>query len=215
MCICRATATSSLPTAQIFVAVGNTSDSVTITWITSTAGTGTSVEYGTSASFGSTATGTTGSYKIGSYTSGEIKTVYVAGLAAATVYYYRVGGASGWSPTSTFTSNSVGAAYPYHLAVMGDPGQTTNSNSTFTHVAGSKARSYLVTGDLSYADGDQVRSGSAGRRRARGRDGATDPVAAPASGPLRPGHSLSHHVTHRRSRAGTRSSACCSRSRRR
>ena len=133
---------------QIFLAVGNSSDSVVVTWITSTAGTASTVEYGPSASFGSTASGTHATYKIGSYTSGEIKTVHITGLAPATVYFYRVGGASGWSPTYTFTSNSVGPVFPYPLALMGDPGQTTNSNSTFTHVAGSKARSYLVTGDL-------------------------------------------------------------------
>jgi len=142
---------------QIYVAVGNSSDSVVITWITSTSGTDTSVEYGPTSTFGSTATGTAGSYKIGSYTSGEIKTVHVTGLSPAQTYYYRVGGASGWSPMYSFTSNSVGPSFPYPLAVMGDPGQTTNSNSTFTHVASSKARSFLITGDLSYADGDQPR----------------------------------------------------------
>jgi hypothetical protein len=98
---------------QIWLALGATQDAVTVTWVTANSGSDNTVSYGTSPSFGSTATATTSSYTYGSYTSGEIHTATLTGLKAATQYYYRVGGtSSGWSATMSFTSNRVGPQYP-------------------------------------------------------------------------------------------------------
>ena len=143
---------------QISINYGATVDAFTVNWVTASAGDST-VQYGTSATFGSTATGTSSSYKFGSYTSGFIHTATITGLNPKTKYYYQCGGASsGWSSTSTFTSNSVGLEFPYTFGVLGDVGQTANSNNTMHHVLSNPTvRSTFITGDISYADSDQPR----------------------------------------------------------
>lgn len=112
--------------------------------------------------FGFNATGNATQYTSGSYTSGYIHRVTLTGLQANTQYTYRVGGQStGWSSAMTFTSNvGVGASlFPYRFGVIGDLGQTNNSNATIWHVlsATPTVQSVFITGDLSYADGFQPR----------------------------------------------------------
>lgn len=71
------------------------------------------------------------------------------------------GPSSGWSQPFAFTSNpGVGAdVTPYRFGVIGDLGQTDNSNSTIWHVLSVQppVHSAFITGDLSYADGFQPR----------------------------------------------------------
>ncbi|MFA5313983.1 MAG: fibronectin type III domain-containing protein, partial [Methanomassiliicoccales archaeon] len=79
------------------------SNSVTITWTTSSVRTSV-IEYGTSSSYGSTATGT----------SGTSHSVTITGLSAATTYHFRVRSASTTDPSDidyssdrTFTTNAA------------------------------------------------------------------------------------------------------------
>ena len=107
-----------------------------------------------------TATGAPGKpYTCGSYTSGAIHQVTLSGLAPKTTYFYSVGAAGAASTVRSFVSSpGVGAFYPYTFAAIGDLGQTAYSADTCAHVsASSTVNSAFLTGDVSYADGDQPR----------------------------------------------------------
>jgi len=43
------------------------------------------------------------------------------------------------------------------FGLLGDPGQTSNSQTTFSHIQQSNVQAIMLVGDLSYADGDQPR----------------------------------------------------------
>ena len=143
---------------QFWLALGAAPDSVVVSWLTATADDST-VKFGTGGSLSQTATGTSSTYTTIGYTSGHIHIVTLAGLTLGASYSYQVGGATaGFSATMTFTApTGVGAVYPFKLAAIGDLGQTANSNSTIFHVIGSDSDVAFITGDLSYADGDQPR----------------------------------------------------------
>lgn len=107
-----------------------------------------------------TATGAAGKpYTCGGYTSGAIHQVTLTGLALNTTYYYQVGAANAASTVRSFVSSpGVGGMYPYTFAAIGDLGQTAYSADTLAHVsASSSVNSAFLTGDVSYADGDQPR----------------------------------------------------------
>ena len=107
-----------------------------------------------------TATGAPGKpYTCGSYTSGAIHQVTLSGLAPKTTYFYSVGAAGAASTVRSFVSSpGVGAFYPYTFAAIGDLGQTAYSADTLAHVsASSTVNSAFLSGDVSYADGDQPR----------------------------------------------------------
>ena len=146
---------------QLWVAYGATPDAITISWLSSAAGAQSLVRYDTTpGTFAHSATGSAKTYTCGSYTSGDIHQVALTGLPLATRIYYKVGddstGAS--SERSFVTSPGVGAKYPYTFGVIGDLGQTDNSNSTMNHVlAAAHVDSVFLTGDVSYADSDQPR----------------------------------------------------------
>lgn len=52
---------------------------------------------------------------------------------------------------------SGGTLYPLTIAVIGDLGQTQDSAATLEHAASNNPDFVLNVGDLSYADGFQVR----------------------------------------------------------
>jgi hypothetical protein len=59
---------------------------------------------------------------------------------------------------SFVSSPGVGAIFPYTFGVIGDLGQTAYSADTIAHVLANPAvDSAFLTGDVSYADGDQPR----------------------------------------------------------
>lgn len=139
---------------QFWISQGPTPTSMKISWLTAGKADST-VQYGP----GLTASGSASQYDTLGYTSGFIHIVQLDDLTPGAVYAYRVGGeSSGWSANMTFTAcRGVGAVYPFTLAAIGDLGQTNNSNSTIWHVKASRADAVFITGDLSYADGDQPR----------------------------------------------------------
>ena len=131
---------------------------MTVSWLTAGADS-TTVKFGVGGSLSQTATGTSSTYSTLGYTSGFIHVATLTGLTLGAAYSYQVGGAAaGMSAVMTFTApRGVGAVYPFKLAAIGDLGQTSNSNETIFHVKASGADVAFITGDLSYADGDQPR----------------------------------------------------------
>lgn len=106
------------------------------------------VNFGTSAgSLNSVAKGTSVTYsfkKTPSYTAPFTHHVLLEKLAENTTYYYEVGGpACGYSSVLSFNSHP-GVSVPMHFAIMGDLGQTANSNDTLQHIAANPAVQAIV-----------------------------------------------------------------------
>ncbi|KAM3376970.1 purple acid phosphatase 2-like [Capsicum galapagoense] len=100
------------------------------------------------------AEGTVTSYKYHTYTSGYIHHCSIQNLEYNTKYYYMVGIGH---TTRTFwfvTPPPVGPNVPYTFGLIGDLGQTYDSNMTLTHyeMNPTKGQTVLFVGDLSYAD---------------------------------------------------------------
>uniref|UniRef100_A0A7N0V3Y6 Purple acid phosphatase n=1 Tax=Kalanchoe fedtschenkoi TaxID=63787 RepID=A0A7N0V3Y6_KALFE len=95
-------------------------------------------------------------YKYSRYTSGYIHHCKITNLEFDTTYYYQLGLGAGYSSrTFTFTTPpSPGPDVPYTFGLMGDLGQTFDSNRTLTHYQKNpaKGQTLLFVGDLSYAD---------------------------------------------------------------
>ncbi|KAL8143821.1 hypothetical protein V2J09_016853 [Rumex salicifolius] len=93
-------------------------------------------------------------YKFYTYKSGYIHHSTIKHLEYNTKYYYEVGSGSS-SRTFWFrTPPEVGPDVPYTFGLIGDLGQTFDSNLTLTHYEKnpSKGQAVLFVGDLSYAD---------------------------------------------------------------
>ncbi|KAG8368198.1 hypothetical protein BUALT_Bualt15G0020300 [Buddleja alternifolia] len=93
-------------------------------------------------------------YKFYNYTSGYIHHCTIKKLKYNTKYYYEVGIGH---TTRTFwftTPPAVGPDVPYTFGLIGDLGQTYDSNITLTHYEQNpiKGKTVLYVGDLSYAD---------------------------------------------------------------
>ncbi|RVX11712.1 putative purple acid phosphatase 20 [Vitis vinifera] len=122
-------------------------DNMRITWVTKDE-TPAEVHYGTAqGQLGSSATGSTRSYKYVIYTSGTIHDVVIGPLNANTVYYYRCG-----SSGPEFRFKTPPSQFPIRIAVAGDFGQTEWTKSTLDHISKSNYDLLLLAGDLSYAD---------------------------------------------------------------
>lgn len=115
------------------------------------------------------AKGKMNTYKFSNYTSGYIHHCTIRNLEYNTKYYYEVGIGH---TTRTFwfvTPPKVGPDVPYTFGLIGDLGQSFDSNSTLTHYESNptKGQAVLFVGDLSYADNypnhDNVRWDTWGR----------------------------------------------------
>ncbi|XP_059314230.1 purple acid phosphatase 2-like [Lycium ferocissimum] len=100
------------------------------------------------------AKGTVTTYTYYKYTSGYIHHCTIQNLKYNTKYYYMVGIGH---TTRTFyfvTPPPVGPDVPYTFGLIGDLGQTYDSNMTLTHYELNpiKGQTLLFPGDLSYAD---------------------------------------------------------------
>ena len=90
----------------------------------------------------------------GPYASGQIHMVHLSPLDAACVYYYKVDG----SNVRSFTMPAAAELHgPVRFGLIGDLGQTSDSNNTIHHLLGSEVAMVLHAGDLSYADCEQPR----------------------------------------------------------
>ncbi|KAK4757223.1 hypothetical protein SAY87_007350 [Trapa incisa] len=94
------------------------------------------------------------SYKYYNYTSGFIHHCTLKNLAFDTKYYYVLGVGHFRRTFSFTTPPKVGPDVPHTFGVMGDIGQTFDSNTTLTHYMANpkNPQTLLFVGDLSYAD---------------------------------------------------------------
>ncbi|XP_057788451.1 purple acid phosphatase 2-like [Salvia miltiorrhiza] len=101
-----------------------------------------------------TAKGTFTTYKYYTYKSGYIHHCTVANLEYNTKYYYQVGIGHTVRTFWFKTPPPVGPDVPYTFGLIGDLGQTYDSNSTLSHYESNpgKGEAVLFVGDLSYAD---------------------------------------------------------------
>jgi hypothetical protein len=94
-------------------------------------------------------------YKKDPYTSGWIHHVTVMGLDNDATYSYNCGSdkKSSAGPFTFTTPPAVGPDASFKIAIMGDMGQTSNSDATMHHILdGGPYLATLLVGDLSYAD---------------------------------------------------------------
>ncbi|KAK4483695.1 hypothetical protein RD792_010897 [Penstemon davidsonii] len=95
----------------------------------------------------------TTTYRYYNYTSGYIHHATIRKLKYDTRYIYEVGKHKATRRFSFNTPPKVGPDVPYTFGVIGDLGQTYDSNQTLEHyVSNRKAQAVLYAGDLSYAD---------------------------------------------------------------
>ncbi len=148
--------------SQFFVNYAESASQMRVSWATACKATAV-VAFGTSPSaLSQTATGaapTTYTFK-GGYTSPYLYHVTLTGLAPATAYYYTVGDqTSGVSAVMNFTSSPGAALVPgFTIGIIGDLGQTANSQSTVDHIQANRDVDMIMhVGDLSYADSVETR----------------------------------------------------------
>lgn len=93
-------------------------------------------------------------YKYYNYTSGYIHHCCIKNLEYDTKYYYEVGTGNSTRQFWFITPPKVGPDVPYTFGLIGDLGQTHDSNRTLTHYESdpAKGQTMLFVGDLSYAD---------------------------------------------------------------
>ncbi|KAK2660621.1 hypothetical protein Ddye_007154 [Dipteronia dyeriana] len=93
-------------------------------------------------------------YNYFNYTSGYIHHCTIKDLEFDTKYYYEVGIGNTTRQFWFVTPPEVGPDVPYTFGLIGDLGQTYDSNRTLTHyeLNPAKGKTILFVGDLSYAD---------------------------------------------------------------
>ncbi|KAG2303120.1 hypothetical protein Bca52824_031771 [Brassica carinata] len=100
------------------------------------------------------AQGKSTTYKFYNYTSGHIHHCTIRNLEYDTKYYYVVGVGQTEREFYFFTPPEVGPDVPYTFGLIGDLGQSFDSNITLTHYENNptKGQAVLFVGDFSYAD---------------------------------------------------------------
>ncbi|WCJ35264.1 Purple acid phosphatase [Euphorbia peplus] len=93
-------------------------------------------------------------YNFFNYTSGYIHHCAIKNLEFDTKYYYEVGSGNTTRKFWFITPPAPGPDVPYTFGLIGDLGQTHDSNRTLAHyeLSPTKGQTLLFVGDLSYAD---------------------------------------------------------------
>ncbi|KAG6478947.1 hypothetical protein ZIOFF_062395 [Zingiber officinale] len=140
---------------QVHITQGNHEGSaMIISWVTEDEPGSSDVLYGTHKDkLNNSATGKHTRYSFFNYTSGYIHHCTLRRLKHDTTYYYAVG-IDHTVRTFWFTTPpKVGLDVPYTFGLIGDLGQSYDSNITLSHYESNpKAQAVLFVGDLSYAD---------------------------------------------------------------
>ncbi|KAJ4809273.1 Purple acid phosphatase [Rhynchospora pubera] len=154
---------------QIHITQGDYDGSaVIVSWITQNDVATSTVHYGTLSYRQHSAQGNVTQYKYSNYTSGYIHHCTLMDLEFNSTYGGTIS-ANGSVRTFSFTTPpEPGPDVPYTFGIIGDLGQTFDSNSTLTHYnANPNAAALLYVGDFSYADNypnhDNVRWDTWGR----------------------------------------------------
>ncbi|CAN6686058.1 unnamed protein product [Malus baccata var. baccata] len=142
---------------------------VIVSWVTVDEPGSSSVLYWSANSKKKKAEGKITTYKFYNYTSGYIHHTTVRNLMFNTKYYYVVGIGHTERQFWFITPPEVGPDTSYTFGLIGDLGQSYDSNKTLTHyeLNPQKGQAVLFVGDLSYADNypnhDNVRWDTWGR----------------------------------------------------
>ncbi|KAK8954052.1 Purple acid phosphatase 10 [Platanthera zijinensis] len=126
-----------------------------VTWVTMDKPGSSKVRFGESEdNLGFSVNGKHTRYKFYNYTSGYIHNCVLANLKYDTKYFYEVGSGHTGRKFWFRTPPEVGLDIPYTFGVIGDLGQTYDSNMTLTHYQKNPkvGQTILYVGDLSYAD---------------------------------------------------------------
>uniref|UniRef100_A0ACD5ZTM8 Uncharacterized protein n=1 Tax=Avena sativa TaxID=4498 RepID=A0ACD5ZTM8_AVESA len=140
-----------------------------ISWVTTIEPGSRTVLYGTSEhNLNCSAKGKLTRYTFYNYTSGYIHHCTIKKLKFDTKYYYAVGTEETMRKFWFTTPPKSGPDVPYTFGLIGDLGQSFDSNVTLAHYeSNSKAQAVLFVGDLTYADNypyhDNVRWDTWGR----------------------------------------------------
>jgi hypothetical protein len=150
--------------SQIHIAQGKTPETMTISWVTKSER-GSTVWYGlNNTSLNMIQYGHETSYKFdypkeGVYESGTIHHVELTNLKPSTQYFYICGDIESDTQSDIFnftTTSYVGSLSPTTFGVVGDLGQTIDSEMTLYHLSNNKKIQLILhPGDLSYADCNQ------------------------------------------------------------
>jgi hypothetical protein len=165
---------SDLP-EQIKLTLTDNADEIAVNWISRNKPQQPCVRYGLSPASTQLACGTSDTYTVGGWV-GWLQTVVVSGLQPRSTYTYVVGDSAAgghWSPTAyTFQNGPFldeAANRPFRFAVIGDMGDTDQSNGTITHLLNLvQSDGYdvlLHDGDIAYADGVQLIFDNYGRSK--------------------------------------------------
>nr|1KBP_A Chain A, Purple Acid Phosphatase [Phaseolus vulgaris]1KBP_B Chain B, Purple Acid Phosphatase [Phaseolus vulgaris]1KBP_C Chain C, Purple Acid Phosphatase [Phaseolus vulgaris]1KBP_D Chain D, Purple Acid Phosphatase [Phaseolus vulgaris]3KBP_A Chain A, Purple Acid Phosphatase [Phaseolus vulgaris]3KBP_B Chain B, Purple Acid Phosphatase [Phaseolus vulgaris]3KBP_C Chain C, Purple Acid Phosphatase [Phaseolus vulgaris]3KBP_D Chain D, Purple Acid Phosphatase [Phaseolus vulgaris]4KBP_A Chain A, Pur len=100
------------------------------------------------------AKGKMSTYRFFNYSSGFIHHTTIRKLKYNTKYYYEVGLRNTTRRFSFITPPQTGLDVPYTFGLIGDLGQSFDSNTTLSHyeLSPKKGQTVLFVGDLSYAD---------------------------------------------------------------
>ena len=145
---------------QIHMAQGKTPKSMVISWFDQTQSPiQAQVIYGfTPQKLNQKAQAQSTSYTFNNYTSGQIYHAELLGLNPSTRYYYQCGELVGQSSeiASFTTGPEPGNPSPLIFGVIGDIGQTADTEKTLTHLYKSNRLDMILhAGDLAYADCEQ------------------------------------------------------------
>ncbi|XP_062018579.1 purple acid phosphatase-like [Rosa rugosa] len=127
---------------------------VIVSWVTVDEPGSSKVLYWSANSKKKTAVGKFYTYKYYNYSSPYIHHATIKNLEYNTKYYYEVGIGHVKRQFWFVTPPAVGPDVPYTFGLIGDLGQTFDSNKTLTHyeLNPQKGQTVLFVGDLSYAD---------------------------------------------------------------
>ncbi|KAG0466928.1 hypothetical protein HPP92_018508 [Vanilla planifolia] len=141
---------------QVHITQGDHDGSaVIVSWLTPEKPGSSLVLFGTSENhLNFSAKGKVHRYKYYNYTSGYIHHCLIRNLKYDTKYYYVVGVGHTRRTFWFITPPKVGPDVPYTFGLIGDLGQSFDSNRTLTHYESNlrKGQTVLFVGDLSYAD---------------------------------------------------------------
>ncbi|KAL6270022.1 hypothetical protein ACE6H2_026933 [Prunus campanulata] len=127
---------------------------VIVSWVTVDEPGSNTVVYWSAKGTKEMAVGEVTTYKFYNYTSGYIHHTIISNLNFDTKYHYVVGIDHTKRQFWFITPPEVGPDVPYTFGLIGDLGQTYDSNATLTHyeLNPQKGQAVLFVGDLSYAD---------------------------------------------------------------
>ncbi|RLM92017.1 hypothetical protein C2845_PM08G27220 [Panicum miliaceum] len=140
---------------QVHITQGNhDGTAMMISWVTTSEPGSSTVVYGTSEdNLNYTANGKHTQYTFYNYTSGYIHHCTIKKLEFDTKYYYAVGIGQTVRKFWFMTPPKSGPDVPYTFGLIGDLGQSFDSNVALAHYeSSSKVQAVLFVGDLSYAD---------------------------------------------------------------